>query len=148
VVSFTPRLLYLQGMSPSTHYRCCVGPKAGRNAVEKRNIPCLCRESNPGRPCRLTSPAACFGCDNTRRWIPVRRIRNKPRSPVTSCPSAQLPSILLHKALDRPPHLSRAFVSHGRFRVATFQPRTINLSRVQIKISNRSVLIQLQTSVH
>jgi hypothetical protein len=29
-----------------------VGPRVGLDALAKRNIPCLCRESNPSRPAR------------------------------------------------------------------------------------------------
>jgi hypothetical protein len=42
--------------SPGTH--CVggwVGPRAGLDAVEQRNISCFCRESNPGRPARSPS---------------------------------------------------------------------------------------------
>jgi len=47
VVSFTPRPLYPREKAPAIHWiGCCVGPRACMDAVVKRNIPSLRRESN------------------------------------------------------------------------------------------------------
>jgi hypothetical protein len=53
VVSLTPQSLYPRGKIPGTHgIRGWVGPRAGLDDVERRNISCPCRDSNPGRPAR------------------------------------------------------------------------------------------------
>jgi hypothetical protein len=65
VVSFMPRPLLPHG----THWiGGGVGPRAGPDAVGRRNIPWQCRESNPGHPARspslyqLSYPGRCSAC--------------------------------------------------------------------------------------
>jgi hypothetical protein len=58
VVSFTPRLLYSQVKSPSTHWiGGWVGPKAYLDTVVKGKIPSPCRDSNPWSSSPYTYPA-------------------------------------------------------------------------------------------
>jgi hypothetical protein len=57
VSSFTPRPLYPQGKSPSTHWiGGWVGRRAFFDAVVKRKNSSPCRESNPGTP--IVQPVA------------------------------------------------------------------------------------------
>jgi hypothetical protein len=45
------RLRYSQGKRPDTHWiGGWVSPKAGLDAVSKRKIPSICRDSNPDHP--------------------------------------------------------------------------------------------------
>jgi hypothetical protein len=71
VISSTPRPLYPAEKAPNTHWvGNWVGPGAGLDDVEKRNISCICRESNHRRPAhslslyRLRYP----GSRNTLEW--------------------------------------------------------------------------------
>jgi hypothetical protein len=58
VVSFTPRPLYPGETSSGVHWiGGLVGLRVGLDTVQKRNISCPCRESNPGLQsiaCRYT----------------------------------------------------------------------------------------------
>jgi hypothetical protein len=76
VVRFTPRPLYSRRKS---HWYRLAGwevPRAGLDAVEKRNISCSCRESNPGYPTHsYTDWAVCYVTNNLRLifWSQIKR---------------------------------------------------------------------------
>jgi hypothetical protein len=54
MVSFTHRPFTTEERGPGTHWiGGWVGPRAGLEAVERRNISCCCWKSNPGRQARI-----------------------------------------------------------------------------------------------
>jgi hypothetical protein len=80
VVSFTPRSLYSQRKIPKypLDRRLC-GPQTGLDAVEKRKISYLCRESDPGRPVlNLHYPGSSVCRDWSQNIIVTCHLRSQP----------------------------------------------------------------------
>jgi hypothetical protein len=76
VVNFTLLPLYPRENSPVTRWiGGWVCPRADLDAMEKSEISCLCRKSNPGYPARsLLTIAATHTWDDNNRWIILKWI--------------------------------------------------------------------------